>query len=151
MELVVWTYTSLGTYFVVADGPGRWVGWAGPGQRLGDMGGPEEVKIRNWLSGCADWQYLSQVNNLPLLYVRTLTVGESTDIDSVSLLQVFGYIIVSLQCQTASRLPVEFTMREVPQRLVSPSEETPLKKKKKKKSDTMLLHKVWHRVTYGLT
>ena len=39
---------------------------------------------------------------------ENLTVGEATDIDSVSLLQVFGYDIVSLQCQTASGLPVEF-------------------------------------------
>ena len=31
-------------------------------------------------------------------------------------------------------------MREVPQRLASPSEETPLKKKKKKKSDKCINH-----------
>ena len=31
-------------------------------------------------------------------------------------------------------------MREVPQRFVSPSEETPLKKKKKKKSDKCINH-----------
>ena len=67
------------------------------------MGGPGKVKFGvGSVSGCRIVDIFHKFT-VYCTYVH-LTVGESTDIDSVSLLQDFGYDIVSLQpdCQWAT-------------------------------------------------
>ena len=93
--------------------PGRWAGWAGPPGatvrgRGGSPGDPTKLKFG---IGSVAVPIGGIFHKFTVYFCCTyvhLTVGESTDIDSVSLLQVFGYIIVLLQCQTASGLPGEF-------------------------------------------
>ena len=72
------------TVFGLAGGPGRWGGGVSSGQRLGDRG-----KLKFGVGCPIGGVFHKFTVYLYCTYVH-VTVGESTDIDSVSLLQVFG-------------------------------------------------------------